>query len=72
MNEDNKIKFQNAYGSYWDIVKDSVDDEGWVYNNELPHIIDAYFEFNTGKPIEFQKHYEGEWRGCRWRPKELS
>ena len=35
-------------------------------------MIDGYFEMNTGKDIEYEKSYEGRWRGCRWRPKELS
>ena len=67
-----RSRFQSAYGEYWETVKDVVDEKGWAYNNELPHMIDGYFEMNTGKSIEYQKHYEGEWRGCRWRPKELS
>lgn len=63
---------QTAYAQYWDMVKDVVDEKGWSYNNELPHMIHGYFEHNTGKSIEYQKHYKGTWRGCRWRPKELS
>lgn len=65
-------RFSEAYGVYWDKVKHVVDENGWAYNNELPHMIDAYYEHNTGNPIEYQKHYEGTWRGCRWRPKMLS
>ena len=66
-------RFKSAYAQYWDIVKHSVDEEGWVYSEELPSsMLDAYFEHNTGKKIEFQKHYSGEWKGVRWRPKELS
>lgn len=65
-------RFQSAYGEYWDTVRHSVDAEGWVYSKELPHILDFYFEANTGKPIDFQKSYDGEYKGSRWRPKELS
>jgi len=65
-------RFKLAYDVYWEMVKNSVDEDGWAYNNELPFMVDGYFEFNTGKSIEYQKYYEGEWRGCRWRPKELS
>jgi hypothetical protein len=61
-----------AYADYWNHVKDSVDEQGWAYNNELPHLIDYYFDRNTGKEIDFEKHYEGKWRGVRWRPKELA
>lgn len=71
-------RFEKAYSdpngkfNYWDIVKDIIDEDGWVYSNNSPHILDAYFSNNTGKEIEFQKSYEGEWKGSRWRPKELS
>lgn len=71
-------RFEKAYSdpngkfNYWDIVKDIIDEDGWVYSKNSPHILDAYFSNNTGKEIEFQKSYEGEWKGSRWRPKELS
>lgn len=71
-------RFEKAYSDpngkfdYWNIVKDIIDEDGWVYSKNSPHILDYYFSNNTGKEIEFQKSYEGEWRGSRWRPKELS
>ena len=72
-------RFQLAYAEYWDMVKDIIDEEGWVYTKEAPHMLDAYFEGNTGKPIEFQKSFgksgdNPHWltRGSRWRPSELS
>ena len=72
-------RFQSAYAQYWDMVKDIIDEEGWVYTKEAPHMLDAYFESNTGKPIEFQKSFgksgdNPHWltRGSRWRPSELS
>lgn len=71
--------FQSAYAQYWDMVKDKIDEEGWVYTKEVPHMLDAYFESNTGKSIEFQKSFgksgdNPHWttRGSRWRPLELS
>jgi hypothetical protein len=64
-------QIEKAYDSYWDFVKNSVDEQGWAYSKDLPHILDYYFEANTGKAIDFEKSYEGEWRGSRWRPKEL-
>lgn len=72
-------RFQSAYAQYWDMVKDIIDEEGWVYTKEAPHMLDAYFEANTGKPIEFQKSFgrsgdNPHWltKGSRWRPSELS
>jgi hypothetical protein len=72
-------RFEVAYAQYWEIVKDNVDEDGWVYVKEVPHMLDAYFEHNTGKQIEFQKSFgkSGEnpnWltRGSRWRPIELN
>jgi hypothetical protein len=72
-------RFKETYAQYWEMVKDIIDEEGWVYTKEAPHMLDAYFEHNTGKPIEFQKSFgkSGEnpyWRtkGSRWRPLELS
>ena len=75
----NKFIFQSAYAEYWDMVKDIIDEEGWVYTKEASHLLDTYFEANTGKPIEFQKSFgksgdNPHWltRGSRWRPIELS
>ena len=72
-------RFQSAYAQYWDKVKDIIDEEGWVYTKEAPYMLDAYFEGNTGKQIEFQKSFgrsgdNQHWltRGSRWRPLELS
>ena len=65
----------NRLTQYWDKGKDIIDDEGWVYTKEAPHMLDAYFEGNTGKPIEFQKSFGNpNWltKGSRWRPSELS
>lgn len=76
--EENVSRFEKAYSdpngkfNYWDIVKDIIDEDGWVYSKNSPHILDYYFSQNTGKEIEFQKSYDGEWKGTRWRPKELS
>jgi hypothetical protein len=67
-----KDKFEEHYLQYWDIVKDVVDENGWVYSKETPHLLDAYFESNTGKEIEFEKSYQDPWKGTRWRPKSLS
>ena len=74
-----KSRFQLAYAQYWDMVKDIIDEEGWVYTKEAPHMLDAYFEGKTGKLIEFQKSFgksgdNPHWltRGSRWRPSELS
>ena len=72
-------RFQSAYAQYWDMVKDIVDEDGWVYTKEVPNMLDAYFESNTNKPIEFQKSFgksgdNPHWltKGSRWRPTELS
>jgi len=72
-------KIQTAYAQYWDQVKSFVDEDGWVYTKEVPHMLDAYFEANTGKKIEFQKSFgpsgdNPHWltKGSRWRPMELS
>ena len=75
----NGSRFQSAYAECWDKVKDIIDEEGWVYTKEAPHMLDAHFEDSTGKPIEFQKSFgksgdNPHWltRGSRWRPSELS
>lgn len=65
-------KIKISYAQYWDMVKDSVDNEGWVYSNEIPFLLDLYFEQNTGKKMQYEKSYDGKWRGTRWRPVELS
>ena len=72
-------RFQLAYAEYWNTVKDIIDEQGWVYTKEASHMLDAYFEANTGKSIEFQKSFgpsgdNPHWltKGSRWRPKELS
>ncbi len=71
-NTEKQELIESSYKNYWDKVKHAVDENGWAYNNELPHMIDGYFEMNTNEPIQYQKNYEGVWRGCRWRPKTLS
>lgn len=77
MNEEQKNRFHPYFKKdkfdYWDYVKDVIDDDGWIYSKEVPYLLDAYFESNTGEKIEFQKmyKYEGKWRGYRWRPKSL-
>ena len=72
-------RFESVYGQYWEMVKDVVDENGWVYTKEVSNMLDAYFESNTGNPIEFQKSFGASgnnphWltKGSRWRPKELS
>jgi hypothetical protein len=71
-NKLSKKKFKPYFKVYWDYIKDVIDDEGWVYTKEVPHLLDAYFEMNTGTPIDFEKSYAGEWKGPRWRPKAIS
>lgn len=66
-----KEDFAPHFRQYWDYVKDVIDDIGWIYSNDMPHLLDYYFEVNTGQEIEFQKSYDGEWRGPRWRPKSI-
>lgn len=75
----NKDTIKSAYAQYWDTIKHIVDEDGWVYTKEAPHLLDSYFEVNTGKPIEFQKSFgksgdNPHWltKGARWRPLELS
>lgn len=63
-----KQEIEPHYLQYWDLVKDVVDEDGWVYSKQVTHLLDAYFEYNTGQDIEFQKSYDGEWCGSRWRP----
>lgn len=66
------IDFKNAFEPYWPNLKHSVDENGWVYSKEVTHILDFYFEQNTGKKIQFEKSYDGPWRGSRWRPVEIA
>lgn len=70
---------KDSYKQYWEHVENHVDDEGWVYTKEVPHMLDAYFEHNTGDQIEFQKSFgpsgdNPHWttKGSRWRPKAIS
>lgn len=70
---------QKAYGEYWTLFEQYIDEDGWIYTKECPYLLDAIFEQNTGKEIEFQKSFgkSGDnpyWltRGSRWRPSELS
>ena len=72
--------FEEDYLEYWDKVKDIVDEEGWVYTKQqVPSMLDYYFEANTNKEIEFQKLHgvsgdNPHWftKGSRWRPKSIS
>lgn len=66
-----KEKFKSHFLQYWEYVENVIDDDGWVYSKEVPYLLDAYFESNTNKEIEFEKSYDGEWRGYRWRPKTI-
>lgn len=66
--------FSEHYRQYWDYVKNSVDEEGWTYSKEVPHILDSYFESNTKKEIDFEyttrdKIHRGIYR---WRPKSIT
>ncbi len=66
-----KEQIEQAYGVYWDFVKDLVDSEGWVESLKVPHLFDFYFEKNTGKDTEFQKGGSSPTGHSRWRPAEL-
>ncbi len=73
-----KKELEPHFLNYWDQVKDVVDEEGWVYTKDVTNMLDAYFEGNTGKEIEFQKSFgpsgdNPNWltRGSRWRPKSI-
>lgn len=60
------------YLDYWDLVKEVVDENGWVYSKDVTHALDAYFESNTGRDIYFEKHYDKvPWNGYRWKPRTL-
>lgn len=62
------MNFESHFPIHWGYIKDAIDEQGWVYTRKVPHILDYYFEQNTGLPIEYEKFYEGEWKGPRWRP----
>ena len=66
----NNINFDEHY---WNIVKDIIDANGWTYCKQVPHMLDYYFEGNTGINIDFEKNVEesGEFKGSRWRPKAI-
>jgi hypothetical protein len=61
------------FTKYWDFVKNVIDENGWVYSKEVPHLLDSYFETNTNIKIDFEKsyEYEGSYRGYRWRPSSI-
>lgn len=70
-----KHKYKEHYKEFWDEVKQSIDEEGWVYTKEVKYLLDAIYENNTGIEIEFQKSFgksgnnpNWETRGSRWRP----
>jgi hypothetical protein len=65
----NDNRFQLAYGQYWDMVKDFIDEDGWVYIKEVPNMLDFYFENNTGKPIEFQRSFGKSGNNPHWETK---
>ena len=46
--------------------------DGYIQMNCLPLCWMLTLNTTLVKKIEFQKHYSGEWKGVRWRPKELS
>lgn len=71
--------FRKSYLDYFTHVEKHIDEEGWVYVKEVIHLLDVYFEGNTGKKIEYQKSFgrsgdNPHWmtRGARWRPQEIS
>lgn len=67
--------FEPHFLQYWNDVKDVVDENGWVYNKDVHHLLDAYFEYNTGKNIEFQKSWQFEGKSdsnYRWRPSSIT
>lgn len=70
---------KKSYVDFWHKAESLVDEQGWIYTKEAPHLTDSYFEHNTGKEIEFQKSFgfsgtNPNWttKGSRWRPKEIS
>lgn len=72
-------KYQPHFLDYWESVKNVIDEDGWVYTKDVPNMLDAYFENNTGKSIEFQKSFgpsgdNPHWltKGSRWRPKSIT
>ena len=78
-NHPNYKRIKEVYASYWEFVKHSVDELGWVYEKEVVNALDSYYESNTGNEVEFQKSFgrSGDnpyWKtkGARWRPLLLS
>lgn len=75
-----RSNFSEHYGEFWEKVEDLVDEDGWVYVKEAPHLLDFAFENITDKEIDFQKSFSflsgdnPNWlsRGARWRPKSIS
>jgi hypothetical protein len=68
-----KEELQAHFPVFWDVVKDVIDEDGWVYVKRVPHLLDMYFEAHTGIDTEYQASYENEWegdywKGARWRP----
>lgn len=79
MSEKLKELIVEEYSTFWEYVKDIVDEEGWVYTKDSQHLLDVAFENNTGRDVEFQKSFglSGDnpyWKtkGSRWRPKNIS
>ena len=75
-----RSNFSEHYGEFWEKVEDLVDEDGWVYVKEAPHLLDSASENITDKEIDFQKSFSflsgdnPNWlsRGARWRPKSIS
>ena len=63
--------FKSHFFNYWEQVKDVIDSDGWVYRNDVPFMLDGYFEMNTNTEVVIEKKYDGVWRGIRWSPKSL-
>ena len=73
MNNNFEKHFYHPNFNYWEYVKDVIDENGWIYSKEVPHLLDSYFETNTNIKIDFEKsyEYEGSYRGYRWRPSSI-
>lgn len=79
-NDVRRCNFSEHYGIFWEKVENLIDEEGWVYEKEAPHLLDVAFEYATDKEIDFQKSFSflsgdnPNWRtrGARWRPKSIS
>jgi hypothetical protein len=75
-----RCNFSEHYGEFWGKVENLVDENGWVYVKEAPHLLDVAFENTTEKEIDYQKSFSflsgdnPNWltRGARWRPKSIS